>query len=68
MYLRLVPIGESKEKIWKCEELGSKIRDLISSITKNLDGYDESYMEIRFDSVENLPLNKTIETPYVISC
>ena len=33
-YLTLVPTNESKEKIKKYEELWSKIRDLIRSITK----------------------------------
>ena len=31
------------------------------SITKNLDDYDEKYKKIKFDSDDNLPLNKTIE-------
>ena len=31
------------------------------SITKNVNDYDEKYVEIKFDSDENLPLNKTIE-------
>ena len=43
----LVPINESKEKIKNCEELWSKIRDLIRSITKNSDGYDEEYLKIK---------------------
>ena len=30
------------------EELWIKIRDLIRSITKNLDDYDEKYMKIKF--------------------
>ena len=37
----LVPTNESEEKIKKYEELWSKIRNLISSITKNSDVYDE---------------------------
>ena len=45
------------------EELWIKIRDLIRSITKNLDDYDEKYMKIEFDPDDNLPLNKTKETP-----
>ena len=45
-YLTLVPTNESKEKIKKYEELWIKIRDLIRSITKNLDDYDEKYMKI----------------------
>ena len=60
-YLTLVPTNESKEKIKKYEELWNKIRDLIRSITKNLDGYDERYMKIKFDSDDELPLIKTIK-------
>ena len=44
----------------------SKIRDLIGSITKNSDDYDESYMKIKFNSDDKLPLNKTIVIPSVI--
>ena len=40
-YLTLVPTNESKEKIKKYENLWSKLRDLIRSMTKNLDNYDE---------------------------
>ena len=60
-YLRLVPTNESKEKIRKYGELWIKIRDLIRSITKNSDDYDEIYMKIEFNSDNALPLNKTIE-------
>ena len=38
----------------------NKIRDLISSITKNSDDYDEKYMKIKFNSDDELPRNKTI--------
>ena len=38
-YLTLVPTNESKEIIKEYEELWSKIRDLIRSITKNSDDY-----------------------------
>ena len=64
-YLTLVPISESKEKIKKYEELWSKIRDLIRSITKNSDDYDEKYMKINFNSDDKLPVNKTIEVPNI---
>ena len=40
-YLTLVPSNESKEIIKKYEELWSKIRELIRSITRNSDDYDE---------------------------
>ena len=64
-YLTLVPTNESKEKK-KCEELWSKIRNLIRSITKNSDDYDEQYRKIKFNSDDELPLNKTIEIPNII--
>ena len=65
-YLTLVPNNGSKEKIKKYEELWSKIRDLIRSITTNSDDYDEKYMKIEFNSDDELPLNKTIEIPSMI--
>ena len=60
-YLALVPANESIEKINKYEELWSKVRDLIMSITKNSDEYEETYMKRKFNSDDKLPLNNTIE-------
>ena len=37
------------------------MRDLIRSITKKSDDYDEKYMKIKFNSDDELPLNRTIE-------
>ena len=62
-YLTQVSTNESKEKIKRYEELWSKPRDLIRSITKNSDYYNEKYMKIKFNSDEKLPLNKMIEIP-----
>ena len=56
----VVPTNESEEKIKKYEALWIKIRNLIRSITKNSDDYDEKYMKIKFNSDDELPLNKTI--------
>ena len=44
----------------------SKIRDLIRPITKKSDDYDEKYIKIKFNSDDELPLNKTIEIPSMI--
>ena len=63
--LTLVPTNESKERIKMYEELWIKIKNLIRSITKSVDDYDEKYMKIKIDSDENLPLNKTLEIPLV---
>ena len=35
------------------------------SITKTSDDYDEKYMKIKFNSDDELPLNKTIEIPTI---
>ena len=55
-----------RAKIKKYEELWSKIRDLIRSITKNSDNYDEKNMKIKFNSDDWLLLNKIIEIPSMI--
>ena len=39
----------------------NRIRDSISSITKNSHDYDEKHMKIKFNWDDELPLNKTIE-------
>ena len=59
--LTLVPGDESKEKIKKCKEPWSNIRDFIRSITKNSGDFDEKYMKIKFNSDDELPQNKTTE-------
>ena len=64
-YLTLVPTNKSKEKLKIYREPWSKITDLIRSITKNSDDYDEKYMKIKFNSDDELPLNKTIEIPTI---
>ena len=58
---KLIKIREQR-KNKKYEEFWSKVRDLIRSITKNSDDYDENYMKVKVNSDGDLPLNKTIET------
>ena len=58
--MTLVPTNKSKKKKIKNEELQSKVRCLIRSITKSSDDYDEKYMKIKFDLDCELPLNKTM--------
>ena len=54
-----------KKKL-KHKELWIKIRDLIRSIIKNSDDYDQKYMKIKFKSDDKLPLNKVIQIPNMI--
>ena len=61
-----VPTNESNEKIKKYDELWSKIKDLIRSITKHSDGYHEKYMKIKFNLDDALPPNKTTKISSMI--
>ena len=63
----LVPANESQEIMKKYEELWSNIRYLIRSITNNFDDDDEKYMKIKFNSDDELPLNKTIKISSMIA-
>ena len=65
-HITIFPTNESKEKIKTYKELWIKIRDLIRSVTKNLDDYDQNYVKIKFNSDDELPLNKMIEVPSMI--
>ena len=56
----------TKKKIKKYEKLWIKIRDLIRSITKNSDDYNENYRKIKFNLDDELPLNKMIEIPGIV--
>ena len=66
-YLTLVSTNESREKNKLHEELWSKIRDLIRSITKKSYDYDEKYMKIKFNLDDELLLNRMIEIPSMIT-
>ena len=55
-----VPTDESKDALKKYEELWSKIKDLIRSITNNSNDRNEKYIKIKFNSDDDLPLKKTL--------
>ena len=59
--MTIFPANESKEIIKKYEKFWSKIRDLNRSISKNSDDYVQKYTKIKFDSDEDLSLNKKME-------
>ena len=64
-YLTLVLTNKSKEKFKKLEELRIEIRNLIKSETSNSDNYDVKHMKIKFNSDDELFLNKRIEIPAI---
>ena len=65
-YLIPASTNESKEMVKKYEELCSKIRDLIMSVSKISDDCDKKFMKIKFDSHGKLHLNKTIDISSMI--
>ena len=46
--------------------MGSKIKDLVRSVPKYSDDYDEKYIKIKFYSGGESPVNKMIEIPSII--
>ena len=64
-YLTLAPTNESKEKLKKYEKIWVKIRDLIISKTKNSNDQDKKFMKMKFNSDDELTLNKIIESPSI---
>ena len=62
----LVPTNESKRIIQNYEEMWSKIRDLIRSITKNSDVFDEKHMKIKFDWDDDFPLNDLLRIATIV--
>ena len=59
--MTLVPNNESKEIIRKYEEFWNKTKDQIRKTTNNSNDYDKKYIKIKFNSNDDLPLNKTLE-------
>ena len=71
LYLMLNKINgyfeESKEKRKKYKKLWIKIRDLIRSVTRRSDDYDEKYMKIKFNS-DNEPKQNDKNPCHCNSC
>ena len=59
-YLTPDTADESKDTLKNMKTL-DKIRGLIRSTSKNSDDYDKKYIKIKFNTDDNLPLQKTVE-------
>ena len=57
---------KAKKKLKNMKKLLSIIKNLIRSITKNSDDYDEKFVKTKFNSDDELRLNKMIEIPSLI--
>ena len=56
----------AKKKLKKYEEMLTKFINLIRSRSKNSDDYDKKYIKVKFNSVDELPINKTVGIPNMI--
>ena len=59
--LTLVSTDKNKEVLIKYTELWDKIKNLIEKVNDKPSDCDEKYVKIKFNSDDNLPLNKILK-------
>ena len=59
--MKLRSTDENKELIKKCNDVFNGIRDKIKEINSNESDYEKDYMETKFNSDNDLPLNKPLK-------
>ena len=60
-YLIFDSIDENKELLTKYNDVFNGIRDKIKEINSDECDYEKDYMKIKFNSDDNLPLNKPLK-------
>ena len=60
-YLVFDSIDENKELFKKYNDVFNRIRDKIKEVCSDERDYDKDYMKIKFNSDDNLPLNKPLK-------
>ena len=60
-YLVFVSADENKELLKKYDDVFNRIRDKIKKINSNDCDYEKDYMKIKFNSDDDLPLNKSLK-------
>ena len=60
-YLVFDSTDENKELIKKCNDVFNGIRDKIKEINSDACDYEKDYMKIKFNSDDDLPLNKPLK-------
>ena len=61
IYLIFDSTDENKELLKKCNDVWNGIRDKIKEISSDKYDYEKDYMKIKFNSNDNLPLNKPLK-------
>ena len=63
----LYPTDQSKDILNKYKEMWiKKIRHVIRSKINSKDSYDKKYIKIKFNSDDDLPLNKTLKDGNIV--
>ena len=60
-YLVFASTDQNKELLKKYTELWDRIENLIGRVNDKPDEYGKEFMKIRFESDDNLPLNKSLK-------
>ena len=60
-YLIFASTDRNKEVLTKYTKLGYEIKNLIEKISHKPGDFGKDFMEIKFNSDDNLPLNKTLK-------
>ena len=60
-YLNFDPTDKNKELLKKYNDVFNGIRDKIKKINSDECNYEKDYMKIKFNSDDNLPLNKPLK-------
>ena len=66
IYLIFDSTDENKELLKKCNDVWNGIRDKIKEISSDKYDYEKDYMKIKFNSNDNLPLNKPLKFDLMI--
>ena len=60
-YLTFASIDKNKKLLEKYTKRGNKIKSLVEKINDKPGKYEKHYMKIKFNSDDNLPLNKILK-------
>ena len=60
-YLAFDSVDENKELIKKCNDVWNGIKNKIEEVSDSECDYEKDYMKIKFNSDDNLPLNKPLK-------
>ena len=60
-YLLFDSADENKELLKKCNDIWNRIRNKIKEVSSSECNYEKDYMKSKFNSDDNLPLNKPLK-------